>query len=61
MANIQIIQGDYELYGELTSRVVSIIRKEAPAYFRYSIDECFVYLDGMERIAYPLQLDCHHC
>lgn len=38
------------MYGELTSRVVSIIRKEAPAYFRYSIDECFVYLDGMEHL-----------
>ena len=36
------------LYGELTGRVVSIIRQEAPAYFRYSIDECFVYLNGME-------------
>ena len=33
----------------MTGRVVGIIKKEAPAYFRYSIDECFVYLDGMER------------
>ena len=47
---IVVFSSNYELYGELTSRVVSIIRKEAPAYFRYSIDECFVYLDGMERI-----------
>ena len=45
---IVVFSSNYELYGELTSRVVSIIRKEAPAYFRYSIDECFVYLDGME-------------
>lgn len=45
-----VFSSNYELYGELTSRVVSIIRKEAPAYFRYSIDECFVYLDGMEKI-----------
>ena len=41
---------NYELYGELTGRVVEIIKKEDPAYFRYSIDECFVYLDGMEKI-----------
>ena len=34
----------------MTGRVVSIIRQEAPAYFRYSIDECFVYLDGMENV-----------
>ena len=47
---IAVFSSNYELYGELTSRVVSIIRHEAPSYFRYSIDECFVYLDGMERI-----------
>ena len=47
---IVVFSSNYELYGELTSRVVSIIRKEAPAYFRYSIDGCFVYLDGMEKI-----------
>ena len=47
---IVVFSSNYELYGELTSRVVSIISKEAPAYFRYSIDECFVYLDGMEHL-----------
>ena len=47
---IVVFSSNYELYGELTSRVVSIMRKEAPAYFRYSIDECFVYLDGMEHL-----------
>ena len=47
-AKIAVFSSNYELYGELTSRVVSIISKEAPAYFRYSIDECFVYLDGIE-------------
>lgn len=47
---IVVFSSNYELYGELTSRVVSIISKEAPAYFRYSIDECFVYLDGMAHL-----------
>ena len=47
---IAVFSSNYELYGELTGRVVSIIKKEAPAYFRYSIDECFVYLDGMENV-----------
>ena len=47
---IAVFSSNYELYGELTSRVVSIIKHEAPSYFRYSIDECFVYLDGMENI-----------
>ncbi len=47
---IAVFSSNYELYGELTSRVVSIIKREAPAYFRYSIDECFVYLDNMDNV-----------
>lgn len=47
---IAVFSSNYELYGELTARVVDIIRQEAPQYFRYSIDECFVYLDGMDRV-----------
>ncbi len=43
---IAVFSSNYELYGELTGRVVEIIRQEAPAYFRYSIDECFVCFDG---------------
>lgn len=42
-SDIAVFSSNYELYGELTARVVEIIRQEAPAYFRYSIDECFVY------------------
>lgn len=45
---IAVFSSNYELYGELTARVIDIIRQEVPAYFRYSIDECFVYLQGME-------------
>ncbi len=30
--------------------MVDIIRQEAPDYFRYSIDESFVYLHGMENV-----------
>ena len=44
---IAVFSSNYELYGELTGRIVSLISREVPAYFRYSIDECFVYLDGM--------------
>ena len=44
---IAVFSSNYELYGELTGRVVSIISQEAPACFRYSIDECFVRLDGI--------------
>lgn len=51
-AKIAVFSSNYELYGEMTSRVVSIIRAEAPAYFRYSIDECFVCFCGMEGTDY---------
>lgn len=47
---IVVFSSNYELYGELTGRVVNIISKEVPAYFRYSIDECFIYLDGMDGV-----------
>ena len=47
---IAVFSSNYELYGELTARVVDIIRQEAPDYFRYSIDESFVYLHGMENV-----------
>lgn len=54
---IAVFSSNYELYGELTSRVVSIIRQEAPAYFRYSIDECFMYLpDLKDAHNYPLSI-----
>ena len=45
---IAVFSSNYELYGELTARVVEIIRQEAPAYFRYSIDECFVYFNSFD-------------
>ena len=42
--HIHVFSSNYELYGELTSRVVSIIKQESPSFYRYSIDECFVML-----------------
>ena len=46
-AKIAVFSSNYELYGELTGRVMEIIRQEAPAYYRYSIDECFVYFPAV--------------
>ena len=48
--DIAVFSSNYELYGELTGRVVEIIKQEAPAYFRYSIDECFVYWNGVDGV-----------
>ena len=41
-ADIAVFSSNYELYGELTARIISLIRQAAPLYWRYSIDECFV-------------------
>ena len=49
--DIAVFSSNYELYGELTARVTDIIRQEAPAYFRYSIDECFVYFNSQLKLA----------
>ena len=43
---IAVFSSNYELYGELTGRVVSIIRQETPAYFRYSIDNLHKRVKG---------------
>lgn len=47
-SNIAVFSSNYELYGDLTARVMTIIAQESPAYFRYSIDEAFVLLHGMD-------------
>lgn len=38
------LSSNYELYADMTARVMSLIRKAAPAFFRYSIDEAFCLL-----------------
>lgn len=47
---IAVFSSNYELYGDLTARVMEIIRQEAPEYYRYSIDEAFVILRGMKNV-----------
>ena len=47
---IAVFSSNYELYGDLTARVMTIIVQNAPAYFRYSIDEAFVILEGMAKV-----------
>jgi DNA polymerase V len=45
-AGITAFSSNYELYGELTARVMSLIRQASPEAWRYSIDECFVRLSS---------------
>ena len=47
---IAVFSSNYELYGDLTGRVMTILAQEAPEYFRYSIDEAFLILHGMESV-----------
>lgn len=44
---IAVFSSNYELYGDLTARIMAIIAREAPSYFRYSIDEAFVNLNHL--------------
>lgn len=45
--DIAVFSSNYELYGELTARVMTVIQKSAPQMFRYSIDEAFCILPDM--------------
>ena len=46
---ITVFSSNYELYGDITDRVMSLVRKAAPTFYRYSIDEGFCDLTGVDR------------
>lgn len=52
-AGIVAFSSNYALYGDMSARIVSILREEAPDVIQYSIDESFLDLRGME------QMDLH--
>ncbi|QJQ93896.1 MULTISPECIES: Y-family DNA polymerase [Halomonadaceae] len=45
---IVLLSSNYELYGDMSGRVQSIIREYSPAIEPYSIDEMFARFDGFE-------------
>ena len=45
---VTVFSSNYELYGDITDRVMSLVRKAAPTFYRYSIDEGFCDLSGMD-------------
>lgn len=51
-SGIVAFSSNYALYGDLSARIVSILREEAPEVVQYSIDESFLDLSGMERFDY---------
>ena len=46
-SGITAFSSNYKLYGDLSARVMAILREEAPSMYQYSIDETFLDLDGM--------------
>ncbi|MDE5786057.1 MAG: Y-family DNA polymerase, partial [Duncaniella sp.] len=46
-AGIIALSGNHELYADMTARVMSLIRKAAPDFMRYSVDEAFCILRGV--------------
>lgn len=44
---IHLLSSNYELYGDMSSRLSQLLRDACPEVAPYSIDEMFVYLDGL--------------
>ncbi|PQJ36830.1 protein umuC [Salinibacter sp. 10B] len=44
-----VLSSNYTLYGDMSSRVASILRNDALELERYSIDECFLTLPALSR------------
>ncbi|MBD5250694.1 MAG: Y-family DNA polymerase [Bacteroides sp.] len=47
-ADVVALSSNYELYADMTGRVMSLVRKAAPDFMRYSIDEAFCILRGVD-------------
>lgn len=47
--NVQIFSSNYALYGDISSRVMSVLSNFSPEIEIYSIDECFLRLDGFSK------------
>lgn len=46
--NAQVFSSNYELYGDMSSRVMAVLSRFSPDVEIYSIDEAFLGLDGFE-------------
>ena len=45
---VVVLSSNYELYGDMSRRVTSVLREFAPQLEIYSIDESFLHLGGIE-------------
>jgi DNA polymerase V len=46
--NVQVFSSNYELYGDLSNRVMKILSTYCPISEVYSVDECFLKMEGYE-------------
>lgn len=44
---LEVCSGNLALYGDMSRRVMSVVRRFVPRIEVYSIDECFLQLDGL--------------
>lgn len=49
-AGIVAFSSNYALYGDMSARIMAILREEAPDVIQYSIDEAFLDLTGMDHM-----------
>ncbi len=47
-SGITAFSSNYKLYGDLSARIMAILREDAPNAHQYSIDEAFLDLEGMD-------------
>ncbi|MDE6271094.1 MAG: Y-family DNA polymerase, partial [Muribaculaceae bacterium] len=47
-SGIVAFSSNYELYGDMSARIMAILQQETPEVIQYSIDEAFVNLSGID-------------
>jgi len=45
---IHLLSSNYELYGDMSARLCQLLRDACPEVAPYSIDEMFIYLEGLD-------------
>jgi DNA polymerase V len=45
--DVHVFSSNYALYGDMSRRVMQVVSRFAPAFEIYSIDECFLQVDGI--------------
>ncbi|WP_085917393.1 Y-family DNA polymerase [Halomonas sp. CSM-2] len=63
---IHLLSSNYELYGDMSARLAQLLHDACPDIAPYSIDEMFIYLEGMSKhqcqaLGERLHRDIHRC